>query len=87
MVGRDHTLHALEHGEVAFSKVQVPGKIRNRFRTLVNVVPSEARDTVDLVEFTAGEQKRLNDSHQYRLWRKDAAKREYIGNKLTPSPV
>jgi len=87
MVGKDHTLHALVHGEVTFSRVQVPGKRRNRTRTLVNVLELNAPNDERVVEFTALMQNKLIDSHKFRLWRRENRRNIFMGLPLTPCPV
>lgn len=87
MVSKDHTLHALISGDVAFSQVMVPGRKRRSFRTLVNVVPSDERGHETLVEVTAQIQKRYLDSYAFRQWRKDSKSKSGTDHgALRPKP-
>lgn len=70
-MSKDHTLHSLVEGVVAFSTVVVPARRKKRERTLVNVIPHDDRLKKDMVvEGTAAIQKQLIDSYKYRMWRK-----------------
>jgi hypothetical protein len=67
--GRDHTLHAKVPGEVVFTEIKFPERIRRRVRKLVNIVPPGKH--TELIHFTAEKQKSIYDSQAARKVREE----------------
>ena len=67
-VGADHTLHAKINGYVHFFKLAIPGKIKDRFRTYINVLPAREGPECDeaLVTLAAQIKKKKLDALEYR---------------------